>query len=79
MDVKELLPTGKFTEAQLDLLKLFSRDVPDESWKEIRHLIGNYFANKATQEMDKFLEEQGWGQDKLDEWSKEHMRTPYKQ
>ncbi len=78
MDVKEIIPTGKFTEAQLDLLKMFSHDVPDDTWKEIRHLISGYFAQKATEEMDGFLKEKGWGEHKLNEWGNEHMRTPYK-
>lgn len=61
MDVKEIMPTGKLTAAQLDLLKLFSREIPDENWKEIRQLITKYFAEKATAEMDKLFEEKGWG------------------
>jgi hypothetical protein len=27
--------------------------------------------------MDKLFEENGWDDSKLDEWSDEHMRTPY--
>lgn len=78
MDIKEIMPAGKLTAAQLDLLKLFSREIPDENRKEIRQLITKYFAEKATAEMDKLFEEKGWGGEKLEEWSKGHMRTPYK-
>jgi hypothetical protein len=78
MDVKEILPTGKFTSAQLDLLKLFSREVPEENWIEIKSLISKYFADKASDEMDKLFEQNGWSEEKIEEWSKEHMRTPYK-
>ena len=78
MEVKEIIPTGKFTKAQLDLLKLFSREVPEENWIEIKTLLSNYFAEKASDEMDKLFEQNGWGEKKIEEWSKEHMRTPYK-
>ncbi len=78
MEVKDIIPTGKFTKAQLDLLKLFSREVPDENWIEIKTLISKYFADKASEEMDKLFEQNGWGEEKIEEWSKEHMRTPYK-
>ncbi|MBS1642312.1 MAG: hypothetical protein JST94_12605 [Bacteroidetes bacterium] len=77
MQVNEITPTGKFTKAQLDLLKLFSKDMPDETWVELRHVISQHFANKATAEIDKIFEENNWGQEKIEEWSKEHMRTPY--
>jgi len=78
MDAKEIIPKGKFTNAQLDLLKLFSRDVPEENWIEIKNLISKYFAEKATAEMDKLFEQNGWDERKIKEWSEEHMRTPYK-
>ena len=78
MDVKEIIPSGKFTNAQLDLLKLFSRDVPEENWIEIKDLISRYFAEKAIMQMDKFFEQNDWGEGKIKEWSEEHMRTSYK-
>ena len=78
MEVKEIIPTGKFTKAQLDLLKLFSREMPEENWIEIKSLISKYFADKASDEMDRLFEQNGWGEEKIREWSTEHMRTPYK-
>ena len=60
------------------MLKLFSREVPEEDWIEIKNLISKYFAEKASDEMDKLFEQNGWGEEKIEEWGKEHMRTPYK-
>lgn len=34
-----------------------------------------YFAAKATEEMDKLFEENGWGDEKIEEWSKAHFLT----
>lgn len=63
---------------QLELLKIFSFDISEEQLLEIKALLVRYFADKVTQDMDQLFEEQGWGAEKIEEWSKEHMRTPYK-
>ncbi len=78
MTPQEILPTGRFTDAQLDLLKLFSKSLPDDTWKDLKQIISNYFADKATKEMDALFAENGWDEKKIDDWNKEHMRTPYK-
>ena len=77
MDVNEIIPTGKFTKAQLDILKMFSTDMPDDEWEEVRDLISKYFLLKARNSIDTLFEEKGWGEEKINEWSKEHMRIPY--
>ena len=77
MKVNEMMPTGKFTKAQLDLLKMFSVNIPDADWEAIRDYAKHYFAGKATEEMDKLFIENGWDEKKIEEWANEHMRTPY--
>ena len=77
MEVKDIIPTGKFTKTQLELLKMFSTDLPEEDWEEVRELLSKHFLMKARSEMDALFEEKGWGEEKIEEWSKEHMRTPY--
>ena len=67
----------KLSNIQLELLKLFSVDLSEDQLKEIKELLTNYFADKVTSEMDKLFEENGWGDDKISAWSKEHMRTKY--
>lgn len=68
----------KLSNLQLELLKIFSVDLSEEQLKEIKNLLTQYFADKVTTEMDKLFEEKGWGSEKIDEWSNEHMRTKYK-
>ena len=75
MEVKEIIPTGKFTKPQLELLKMFATDIPEKDWEAIRDLAKNYFASKLTEEMDKLFEEKGWGDEKIEEWSTAHFRT----
>ncbi|GAB5554112.1 MAG: hypothetical protein Sapg2KO_37030 [Saprospiraceae bacterium] len=62
---------------QLELLKVFSIDLSNEQLEEIRLLLMNYFAEKVTKDFDDMFEENGWGDEKIEEWSQEHMRTKY--
>jgi hypothetical protein len=65
----------KLTNLQLELLKVFRFDLSDKQLKEIKSLLVAYFADNVSNEVDKLFEEQDWGEDKIEEWSKEHMRT----
>lgn len=38
---------------QLELLRLYGNGVPDESLREIKTILAKYFADKATDAMDK--------------------------
>lgn len=62
---------------QLELLKVYSFDLEEEQLLEIRELLSQYFADKATREMDALFEQNNWGQEKIEEWSKQHLRTKY--
>jgi len=66
------------TNAQLELLKLFSRDVPEEDLIELKQLIVNYLAEKLGQKADEIWEEKGWTNEDMKRMSREHIRTPYK-
>ena len=67
----------KLSNLQLELLKVFSFDISDEQVKEIKSLLVAYFAEKVSSEMDALFEANDWGEEKIEEWSKEHMRTKY--
>ena len=54
--------------AQLELLKLFSKVNNEEELMEIKRLIGQYYANKATKEADRLWDERGYTQETMDEW-----------
>jgi hypothetical protein len=59
---------------QKELLKLYSNDVSDETLFEIRLMLSQYFAKKATEAMDKFLDENGIDEETLNGWANEHNR-----
>ncbi len=69
--------THKLTNLQLELLKLFKYELPDKQIQEIKSLLSKYFADKATDEMDKLWEENNWDDDTMDNWKKEQLRTKY--
>jgi len=77
MIVEEIIPSGKFTQPQLELLRMFSKQFPDKVWEEIRDLLSRYFMENATEEMDSLFDKNDWNEDKINEWSNTHMRTPY--
>ena len=77
MSTSEIIPTGKFTKPQLDLLRMFSVNVPEEDWEAIREHVKLYFAEKATTEMDKLFEENKWTDQTINDLLNTHMRTPY--
>lgn len=68
----------KLSNLQLELLKIYSFNIKDEQLLEIKNLLGNYFANKVSEDIDKLFEEKDWGLEKIQEWSEEHMRTSSK-
>ncbi len=77
MLAEEIIPAGKFTQPQLELLRMFSKKFPDVVWVEIKDLLSSYFMEKASAEMDNVFEQKGWGDDKIKEWADTHMRIPY--
>jgi hypothetical protein len=69
--------TKQLSNLQIELLRVFNFELSEEQLKEIRALLADYFAEKVTSEMDALFEANDWGEEKIEEWSKEHMRTKY--
>ena len=73
-----MVQAQKLTNLQLELVKLFSYKIAENQVLEIKQLLSNYFADKATEEMDRLCDENNWSEETMKEWSNEHLRTPYK-
>ena len=56
------------TNLQLELLKLFSLELPEEDLIQIQRLIAGYFADKASDEMDRLWEGKGWNDETMEGW-----------
>lgn len=65
-------------EAQLGILRLLGRMKNLEQINELRQIISNYYAQKATEEMDRLWDEGEWSEEQNEHILKEHLRTPYK-
>ena len=67
----------KLSNLQLELLKVFSYQLNNQQLSDIKNLLTNYFAQQATQEMDKLWEENNWDNDTMVDWANEHLRASY--
>lgn len=63
---------------QLELLKMFSREVDSEHWLEVKKIIVDYFAQKSIEGANKTWDEQAWDDQKVDEILNANLRTPYR-
>ncbi len=67
--------TTPLSNLQLELLKLYVRNVSQEDLLQIKYMLARYFAQKATDLADKV-----WVEKQLDAEAilQTHVRTPYK-
>lgn len=66
---------AELSNLQIELLRLYSNGVSDESLKEVKSILSKYFAKRATDEMDNFLIENGLTEQSMIEWANEHDRS----
>ncbi|MEO1713738.1 MAG: hypothetical protein AAFU60_10450 [Bacteroidota bacterium] len=64
--------------AQLELLKLLSRDLEEKDLKDLKRLVVRFLAEKLAMEADKVWEEKNWSPKDMDRLSETHQRTPYR-
>jgi hypothetical protein len=69
----------KLSNLQLELIKLFSFNLDDYQVIEIKDILAKYFAEKATNEMDRLWKDKNWTNEIMDNWSNENLRTSYQQ
>jgi hypothetical protein len=60
--------------AQLEILKLFRNDLPEEELQEIKSLLTTYLASKVTMEADRAFTEKGYATTIFETWKQEHFR-----
>lgn len=73
------LGTKPFSSFQIEMLELGSRVSSEVEMQDIRRLLGQYFAKRAEDAIDRLWDEGKLNEDVMEEWKSEHMRTPYKQ
>ena len=60
---------------QLELLQLYGNGVSEESLCEIKGILAKYFADKATDAMEKVWDEKGLTEQAMIDWTNEHNRA----
>ena len=76
--MKSINPSSApLTNLQLELVKLFAKEVPEEDLQNIKQLIANYFAEKAMDEADRTWDAKGWTAEDAERMLQTKMRTSY--
>ena len=73
------LQSMPFTPFQVEMLELVSRVSSEVEMQDIRRMLGQYFAKRAEDAIDRLWDEGVLNDSVMEEWKSEHMRTPYKQ
>jgi len=60
INMNQISPLVHLNQNQLEILKLFSRDLDDNDLIEIKRLIVRYLANKVTKLADEVWEKNDW-------------------
>lgn len=68
----------KLSNLQLELLKIFSRNISDDQLLEIKGILSRYFADKASDEFEQLAEQRGWTAETYQKWASEHNRSASK-
>lgn len=61
---------------QLELLKLFSREISENDLLEIKRLLVDFFADKATQKANEMWDRNEWTDEDAQRLLHLHERTP---
>lgn len=64
----------KLTNLQIELLKLYSSNISEAKLKEVKKFLQNLLVEEIDSEMDRLFEENGWGEEKIEEWKNGHYR-----
>lgn len=67
----------KFNQAQRDVLNVMSLLNSDEDIKALRKVLIRFVNDRLQQELNKLWDSGEWSEDKLEQMSKEHLRTHY--
>ncbi|MEY4540570.1 MAG: hypothetical protein RLZZ306_2327 [Bacteroidota bacterium] len=64
----------QLSNVQIELLKLYSNNISDKYLFDIKLMMANYFAQKATEAMDVVWDEKGLTEQDMVNWTNEHNR-----
>ena len=62
---------------QLHILEMMNRCRTEESLRQLKKLLFDFYSKEAVAEADRLWEAGVINESKIEEWGQEHMRTPY--
>ncbi|MCU0347517.1 MAG: hypothetical protein MUC59_11275 [Saprospiraceae bacterium] len=68
---------SRFSNVQLELLQLFTEDVPSDELLVIKDILTSYRFRRATEAANKVAAEKGWTAEDYEKMLHSHQRTPY--
>ena len=66
-----------FSEAQLELLKLFNTSLNDSELSELKQILLNFKFRKLQQIIERDIQNKGYNEQDFEKMDEEHNRTPY--
>lgn len=69
----------KISPAQYELLNMLSNVTRDEDIAELKRLLVKFLNDCLQKEIDRLWDDGVINEKTIEEWGKEHMRTPYNQ
>ena len=68
---------SSLSNAQLELLRLFSDDLSDRELLELKQVLAAWKLRKATEAANEVWDKKGWSEEDAKRLLSTHMRTPY--
>ena len=76
MHSSDSTPSGHMSNLQLELLKLYATDIPEQQLLDIKRLLAAYFAELIDRDMAALWEEKQWDEATIEAWKNERLRIP---
>jgi hypothetical protein len=73
MNVVSTPSTAQFSNLQWQLLQLYKHNISESNLLEIKQLLSNYFAEKASSAMNNLWDEKGWTNETMKTWLEEDV------
>ena len=64
-------------QAKMNLLRVVDRIQTVDEIQALQQVLANYYAQKVDEEMDRLWDNGTINEQVIEQWGKEHMRTPY--
>ena len=53
---------------QLELMKMFTHELSDKDLVQLKRMLAKFFADRASDEMDRLWETEGWSNTTMKSW-----------